>query len=234
LACIAITHRQVLYWRNTVTLFERTLQVTSANPSAHFAVGTGLERSEDTEGAIRQYQAAIAIDPGYKKAHYNLGQLFKKQQRWSEAAIHYRAVLDIDPKDVPSHLNLAATLSAQGQVGDAIAQYNEALRWDANSLEAMNNLAWALSTAPDARYRDGAKAMQLGLRACELSSNSIPTIVGTLAAAYAEAGHFAAAIKTAERARELAVAQGEAAIARKNEELLELYRAGKSYRELMP
>lgn len=230
-ACISMTRQQLSYWRDTVTLFGRTLQVTSANPSAHFAVGTGLEKAADIAGAMRQYQAAIAIDPGYKKAHYNLGQLFKKQKRWSEAAVHYRAVLEGDPKDVPSHLNLAATFSAQGQVGAAIAQYNAALRWDTNSLEALNNLTWILATSPDASYRDGVRALQFGLRACELSSNSISTVVGTLAAAYAEVGQFPEAIKTAERAREMAVAQGQAETARKNEQLLELYRAGKAYRE---
>jgi tetratricopeptide (TPR) repeat protein len=230
-ACVVMTRQQVSYWSDTVTLFKRTLQVTTANPSAHFAVGTGFEKSGDIEQAIAQYQAAIVIDPAYKKAQYNLGQLFRKQQKWTEAATHYRATLEIDSADVPSHLNLASVLSAQGKTREALSQYDEALRLDPNSLEAMNNAAWILATSPAAEYRDGAKAVKFGMRACELSSNSIPTMIGTLAAAYAEAGQFAEAIKTGEQARNLATAQGQTELARRNVALLELYRAGKPYRE---
>ncbi|HEX5218487.1 MAG TPA: tetratricopeptide repeat protein [Verrucomicrobiae bacterium] len=233
-ACVVLTREQLAYWRNTVTLFERTLQVTSANPSAHFALGTGLESSGNIEQAIREYEAAVAINPRYKKAHYNLGQTFRKQQRWREAAVHYRAVLEVDSKDVPSHLNLAAVLSAQGQTRDAILHYNRALRLDPGSVEALNNLAWIHATCPVAEFRDGTKAVQFGLRACELSSNSVPTVVGTLAAAYAEAGKFAEAIKTAEQARDLASRQGLADVARRNQGLIELYRAGKAYHEPRP
>jgi tetratricopeptide (TPR) repeat protein len=194
-------------------------------------LATGFERSGTIEKAVLEYQAAIAIDPGYKKAHYNLGQLFKKQQKWPEAAKHYRAALEADPADVPSHLNLAAVLSEQGLTREALSHYDEALRLDPDSLEAFNNAAWILATSPSAEHRDGAKAVRFGLRACELSSNSIPAMIGTLAAAYAEVGQFAEAIKSAERARDMAAAQGQGELARKNEELLELFRAGKSYRE---
>ena len=230
-ACAVMTRQQLSYWRDTITLFGRTLQVTPANPSARFALGTGYEKSGNIERAIIEYQAAVTTDPGHKKAHYNLGQLFRKQSRWSEAATHYRAALQADPEDVPSHLNLASVLSAQGLTREALSHYDEAIRLDPDSLEAFNNVAWIRATSPSAEYRDGTKAVQFGLRACELSSNSIPTIIGTLAAAYAEAGQFAEAIKAGEQARDLATVQGQVELVQKNEELLELYRAGKPYRE---
>jgi hypothetical protein len=53
----------------------------------------------------------------------------------------------------------------------------------------------------------------------------------SLAGAYAEAGQFAEAIKTAERARETAKAEGLEEVAKRNEELLDIYRAGKPFRE---
>ncbi len=56
-------------------------------------------------------------------------------------------------------------------------------------------------------------------------------IIGTLAAAYAEAGRFADAVKTAEAARDLARASGLKAVADKNAELLELYRQNKPFRQ---
>ena len=225
------TRQQVSYWQDTVRLFQRTLAVTSANPSAHFAVGVGLEKGGEIEAAISQYRAAIAIDPGYQKAHYNLGQLFRKQQRWTEAATHYRAAIAASPTDVPSHLNLAGVLQSLNQTRAAVTEFEAALRLDPDSIEALNNLAWILATNSEEGIRDGARAVSFGERACALSNYSLPTAVGTLAAAYAEAGRFADAVKTGERARDLAAAAGQADLAQRNAELLALYRTQKPYHE---
>jgi hypothetical protein len=56
-------------------------------------------------------------------------------------------------------------------------------------------------------------------------------MIGTLAAAYAEAGRFDEAIATAQKARALAAASGEKALADKNQRLLELYQAHQPYHE---
>jgi hypothetical protein len=57
-------------------------------------------------------------------------------------------------------------------------------------------------------------------------------VVGaTLAAAYAEAGRFAEAIKTGERALELANAKGNAARADSIRSQVEVYRSGTAFRD---
>jgi hypothetical protein len=55
--------------------------------------------------------------------------------------------------------------------------------------------------------------------------------VGTLGAAYAEAGRFPNAVATAQKACELASIFKEVPLLAKNRELLELYRAGQPYHE---
>ena len=67
-------------------------------------------------------------------------------------------------------------------------------------------------------------------RACELSGGKEARFWGTLDAAYAEAGRWADALATAEKARDLAVAAGQPEIARHAEERMAAYRAGKPYR----
>jgi hypothetical protein len=96
---------------------------------------------------------------------------------------------------------------------------------------ALNNLAWLLATAPDDQVRDGSRAVELAERACQLTGWKHPVLMGTLAAAYAEAGRFDDAVKMAERARSEAEAQKLEPVAARNTELLELYRQGKPYRE---
>ena len=44
---------------------------------AHFGLGRALEASGDTAGAISEYRAAVAIDPGYARAQAALDMLIK-------------------------------------------------------------------------------------------------------------------------------------------------------------
>jgi tetratricopeptide (TPR) repeat protein len=94
-----------------------------------------------------------------------------------------------------------------------------------------NNLAWMLASHPDPQIRNGKEAVDLAERACRLTNNEMPIYLGTLAAAYAEAGRFSDAVATAEKARDLARKAGLGTVAQRNEQLLELYRAGRPYHE---
>ncbi len=95
----------------------------------------------------------------------------------------------------------------------------------------MNNLAWLLATDPDPAVRNGKRAVELAEKACEITRWEAPVFMGTLAAAYAEAGRFTEAVATADKARNKAREQKEDAVAKRNEELLELYRAGKPFHQ---
>lgn len=94
-----------------------------------------------------------------------------------------------------------------------------------------NNLAWALATSPEAVKRDGALAVELAEEACQETQYQMTTLVGTLAAAYAEAGRFDDAIITAQKACDLAAKNGETDLLRKNQELLGLYQNHQPYRD---
>ena len=126
---------------------------------------------------------------------------------------------------------VASTWAGQGKFQFAVQGYRAALALPPQSPELLNNLAWILATCPAANVRDGAAAVRLGEHACELTQFKRPLLVGTLAAAYAEAGRFAEAVSTAQKACALATESGDAALAGKNRELLELYRAGQPYHE---
>ena len=126
------------------------------------------------------------------------------------------------------------TLDQSGRTREAVAQYREALRLNPNLTGALNNLAWILASNPNDDLRDGAEAVRLAERACELTHYGQPLFIGTLAAAYAESGRFPEAVTTAEKAEQFANTAGLTAVAAKNRQLLELYRAGKPYHEPAP
>ena len=72
--------------------------------------------------------------------------------------------------------------------------------------------------------------MRLATHACELTHYEQPLLIGTLAAAQAEAGQFEQAVTSASKARELFLAAGNTALAETNRKLIELYRSHQAYR----
>jgi hypothetical protein len=151
---------------------------------------------------------------------------------WHALKEEYESALRANPNDAQTHGQLALLLQNQVETEEAIKHYRETLRIEPDQLAMLNNFAWILATCPDARFRDGAQAVQLAERACKLTNYRQTMPVGTLAAAYAEARRFDAAIATAQKACALAEAAGEHELLQKNRELLELYRAHKPYRDV--
>jgi tetratricopeptide (TPR) repeat protein len=228
---IPLTRHQLGFWQDTVSLFQHAVAVTADNPSAQFALGVGLEKEGQPGKAMVRYRVATAIDHRYGKAWYNMGQLLRKSGQWQAAVEAYLAADRANPHDVATQLNLASVLPRLGRYREAIEHFDEALKMDPNSIEGLNNLAWLLSTAPEASVRDGGRAVTLAGRGCSLTEFKLPVLLGTLGAAYAEAGRFAEAIAAAERACAAASQAGDTATASKNQELLALYRANRAYRE---
>ena len=92
-------------------------------------------------------------------------------------------------------------------------------------------MAWIRATHPDPKFRDGRQAVILALRAVELSPGDA-AVLDTLAAAYAEAGRFAEAARTARKAMDIAVLQNKPALAASMPAKIRLYQAGKPFHEL--
>ena len=110
----------------------------------------------------------------------------------------------------------------------AIADYDEAIRLDPKFALAFTNRAWLLATCPDANLRDGKKAVETAIRACELSEWKAPYAISTLAASYAEAGDFDRAVMFQGKVNSL---YSDPEDRRKGEERLKLYREKKPYRQ---
>jgi Flp pilus assembly protein TadD len=178
-------------------------------------------------------QCAIALQyaPDNAGIHCLLGKALSMQGRLDEAREQFSEALRLIPQFLDARYQLALTLALQHKTTEAVAQYRMALSLQSDMPEALNNLAWILATDPHAAIRNGAEAVQLARRACTLTRNTVPLMMATLAAAYAETGHFDEAIACAQQAHDLAVAQGRSQAAVKNAELLELFRSHHAYHQ---
>jgi tetratricopeptide (TPR) repeat protein len=123
---------------------------------------------------------------------------------------------------------LASQLVADGKVEEVIQYYREALNVDSNNPVVLNNLAWILATTSKPELRNGEEAVRLATKAVELTDRRLPRFIGTLAAAYAEAGQFSKAAQIAQTARVLAILANQPDEAAQIDQLSSRYAAGRA------
>jgi len=229
-----LTWQQAGMYRNLETLWQKTLARNPDCSMAHNDLGSLLYDQGHIEEAMEHYRKAIQSDPNNCEALINLGIAFAARRQFNEAIENYRRAIEIQPNDCDTLNNLGATLATEGRFDEAIENFRKAIQILPNHCGALNNLALVLAASPKAEFRNGAEAVRLAKRACELTHYGKPVYLGTLAAAYAEAGRFPEAVATAEKAEQLANTAGLTAVAAKIRQLLELYRAGKPFPKPAP
>lgn len=116
-----------------------------------------------------------------------------------------------------------------GNHAAAVADFDAALKLNDEDDGLLNNFAWVLATSPDDEVRDGKRAIELATKAAEMSTYTVPHILSTLAAAYAETGDFETAKKWSQKAVELGESDADREQLSKE---LASYEADKPWREI--
>jgi len=213
---------------------EEAVKLDPRYADAQYNLGNALARVRRTREAQEHYAAALRLDPHYYQAHYNLAGLLYQRGALDKAIAHYRAALKIKPDHAAAHQYLASALAAQGKLVEAIAHYREALKLRPAYRSARLNLAWILATSPDPAMRKPAEAIALIQGAESPTLTQRPAALDTLAAAYASAGRYSDAIRTATTARNEAKALGQKGRLGEIERRLKLYQAHQPYVSPLP
>jgi tetratricopeptide (TPR) repeat protein len=187
--------------------FEKAVLEDPRFAEAHNNLGIALVQKGEVDDAIRHFQKAVEGDPKFADAHNNLGLALLQKGKVDEAVPHFQKALEVDPKQAQTYYNLGGALYMQGKITESLRRWREGLRVDPNYLPLLNQTAWVLATCPHASVRNGPEAVALAERAVKVSAGPDPVLLDTLAAAYAEAGRFPEAVRTAHRALDLATQQ---------------------------
>lgn len=145
--CAAATRIQLGWWRDSVTLFSRTLAVTRDNAVIENNLGLVLGRMGKTDEAMANLRAALRIWPDYEEAHNNLGNALADRGRWSEAIAEYAETLRLDPRRVQTLNNWGTVLLEQGRFAEAADRFRQALSRQPDHPAARCNLGLALESA---------------------------------------------------------------------------------------
>src|SRR5262249_15805473 len=138
---------------------------------------------------------ALRLDPGSAAAYINRGVTWTAKREYDRALADYSAALHLDSGQADAYINRGVAWTAKREYDRALDDYAVALRLHPPHPDAYNHRAWLWAACPDAKHRDGKRAVASATRACELSEWTEANHIGTLAAASAEAGDFDAAVK---------------------------------------
>src|SRR5271165_2127580 len=95
-----VAHHQLGYWRDSVTLWSHTLQVTSGNFQAEDNLASALMEQGHYEKALRHLQAAEAIYPLYPLTVLHAGLCEQQLGNLPAAIEQYKRVLDLTDSDI--------------------------------------------------------------------------------------------------------------------------------------
>lgn len=254
--------RALIYWmigknEKAIADYSAAIQLDPLNLGEVYSKrGLAYASKGEYDKAIADYTEAIRINSKDAAAYINRGAayldrgaVYRAMGEHDRAIIDFAEAIRLSPEDLHSYYARGVAYQNKHEYGRAIADYTEAIRLDGSgkglyrfseTVTTYNNLAWLLAICPHAEYRDGRRAVEYATHACELcggvSTGMHAYCLGTLAAAYAEAGEFAQAIHWQTKAIEIETPDYieietpdydmPAA-----ESLLEFYKAGKPYRE---
>ena len=177
------------------------------------------------QDAVAPLRCALELQPDDPEGHRNLGLALLQAGRSQDAVAALGRALELQPDYPEAHYTLAHAFATVGQPSTAVRQFREALRLRPDWPAALRDLALLHATRAEAGVRDPGEAVRLASRAAELSGRRDASILDALAAAYAAAGRFAEATRTAETAEALA-ADSAPDLAAQIRAHLNLYRAG--------
>ena len=123
--CAVLSWRQAHVWKDGLTLFTHTIQVTKDNYVAHDNLGVELDRLGRSEEALAEYREALRIKPGHYYAEENLARAsFAKGERLLQrgdlngAIAALREGLQVRPHDVLALTSLGVALARSGQTAE--------------------------------------------------------------------------------------------------------------------
>ena len=210
---------------------EKAVTMRPTDPDAQVSLANLLLQKGRIDEAIAHYQKAIAVRPDDFLARYGLGHALLEKGELDSAIQVCRSALLLRPSDVDCRTTLAIALEEKGNPTEAIQHYQKALELAPKSIPTLTNLAWLLATSQDASLRNGPKAIELAGQADRLVGGTNTLVLRTLAAAYAENGEFANAIRTARSAMQLARMHGEDSLTADLDQQIALYQLGMPYRD---
>ncbi|MFZ0907952.1 MAG: tetratricopeptide repeat protein [Candidatus Acidiferrales bacterium] len=103
-------------------------------------LGIVSAREGRTDEAVRDFQRALEVDPGYVVALENLGNAYRQQKRWDDAKSALQRAVALSPDDPDANYGLGMVFAQLDDTNRAYDYLQRALSARPDYPEALNNL----------------------------------------------------------------------------------------------
>jgi tetratricopeptide (TPR) repeat protein len=136
LLCALSTRLQINYWKDSLALWEHTVEVTSNNFAAHRAYGFCLLEKDRFVAALEQFDAGLRLWPGDAKALEGRGRALVALGRNDQAFDTFQAALRLDPTLCTCHYYVGRIYLQRGLLDDADASLRASLKYNSQGEDA--------------------------------------------------------------------------------------------------
>ena len=106
LALAVLSHRQLTYWNNDVSMWSHAVAVTNSNWVAEDNLGVALSERGQFDDALPHYRAAAALYPLHPITYLYLGSYYQQRGDLHSAIEQYQKVITLSDKDVAHYARL--------------------------------------------------------------------------------------------------------------------------------
>jgi tetratricopeptide (TPR) repeat protein len=217
-------------WQESAAHYEQALRLDPALAEARGNLAFDyLQMGRLAEG-VTELRTALKLNPAAAEVRCNLGQALNQQQQWAEAEEMLKSPALSQPANFNVQFQYGLALEHLGRTREAAACYAAALLQNPDFPDALQHRAWIAATDARPELRDGTQAVAWAARACNLTGQKRPSMLLTLAAAYAETGRFGDALAAVGKAEELAKARGQTELEAEAGRLRAAFAAGRPFR----
>ncbi len=140
-ACFAGTWIQTQYWRDSIILFQRSLDVCPENNSlAEHNLAHALALVGDQRDAIPRFREAMRGHPEFFMCQYNWGNSVGLQGKLDEAIAHYQEAIRYSPGYEQAYYQLGNAFALQLKLDEARTNFLMAIRLKPDYVEAQTKL----------------------------------------------------------------------------------------------
>ena len=123
------TVKQIGRWESSLVLWNYVIDTAPRGiPLAYNNRGLALQEQGMHERAMKDFDAAIALDPAFSPAYNNRGKALRETGRIEEALENYSAAIALDPAFAAAYNNRGVAFMMTGRIEQAIADFDRAIR----------------------------------------------------------------------------------------------------------
>ena len=216
---------------HAIVEYQRALEINPRNEHAHQRLGFLLYnvKHQPQQGLAHTYEA-LRLRPSNGFAHYDLGMAMRNEGNLDTALVHFSSAVRFTPDNIKlldlysaadMHCSLGEVLLAKAQVPEATGALSKAVSLDAKNARAHYFLALAL--AAQGMLEESLRHYSIG---CSLQPkvDTAPELHLLLSGNLAEAGRIPEALRSGQKALELAEARGDTNLVATIKSRMEEYR----------